>query len=130
MSIELQMMTLAGGYGNIHSTLAVTPLVDIVETTEGLCLFCNLPGVAPSDLTLTKEGEGLHIKGFAGIAPIPGKIHVLEFSDVLYETRVRISAQIDASHIKASYANGLLRVLLPHPAPTAPVQIPVSTDSE
>lgn len=104
--------------------LTATPLIDIVELEDGRCLYCNLPGVAPGEVEVTVDKEHLHIRAAARLTPFKGKIHALEFNDILYEGKVRIPA-VDSSRVEASLVNGLLRVFIPFPSLSTPVRIPV-----
>lgn len=105
--------------------LVETPLIDMVELPEGVCLYCNIPGTSPDGISLTVEGEFLYLRAEAGYEPIRGKIHALEFSDTFYEGRILLPP-VDASRIEASLANGLLRVFMPFQARKKAVRIPVA----
>lgn len=110
------------------SVLAVMPLLDVVELDGGLCLYCNMPGVAGEDVVLEFDQGVLSLKAEARLAPLPGKVHALEFSDIVYEAKVRIPAMVDMNRIEAVLADGSLRVYLPFPGKGAPVRIPVSQE--
>ena len=107
--------------------LTMPPLMDMVELPEGICVYCNLPGVAPGDISLTIDGKFLHIRAESRLPSIRGKIHALEFSDITYEGKVVLPA-VDTERIEASCSNGLLRVMMPFPAEIKPVRIPVTTE--
>ncbi|SBW02735.1 hypothetical protein KL86DPRO_20023 [uncultured delta proteobacterium] len=115
----------AAGQG--ESLLTLSPLTDMVELPEGVCVYCNLPGVAPGDISLTIDAKFLHIRAESRLPAIRGKIHALEFSDITYEGKVILPA-VDAERIEASCSNGLLRVMMPFPAEIKPVRIPVTTE--
>lgn len=104
--------------------LTSIPLMDLVELPDGICLYCNLPGTTPDDVSVTVDGEFLHVRAESFPPPIRGKIHALEFSDIVYEGKVRLPA-VDAGGLEASLANGLLRVFMPFPPKTPGVRIPV-----
>lgn len=106
--------------------LTISPLTDMVELAEGVCVYCNLPGVAPGDITLTIDSKFLYIRAESRLPAIRGKIHALEFSDIAYEGKVVLPA-VDTERIEASCSNGLLRVMMPFPAAIKPVRIPVTT---
>lgn len=112
------------GYG--EPLLILSPLMDMVELPEGVCVYCNLPGVAPGDISLTVDGKFLHIRAESRLPSIRGKIHALEFNDVAYEGKLVLPA-VDTERIEASCSNGLLRVMMPFPAETQPTRIPVTT---
>lgn len=105
--------------------LTTAPLMDLVELEDGCCLYCDLPGVGSDEVELTVDKESLHIRAAARLTPPRGKIHALEFNDIVYEGEVRIPA-VDPSRVEASLVNGLLRVFMPFPAPSTPVRIAVA----
>ena len=107
--------------------LTIAPLMDLVELPDGICLYCNLPGASLGDIAVTVDGEFLHVRAETFLPPIRGKIHALEFSDILYEGKIRLPA-VDAKRLEASLANGLLRVFMPFPPKTPPVRIPVGPE--
>ncbi len=110
---------------NDKPVLTATPLMDLVEQDDGLRLYCTLPGVAPGGAAVTMDGEFLSVRAESRLAPIRGKVHALEFCDIVYEGKIRLPT-VDISRIEASIANGLLCVFLPFPPKKPPLRIPVS----
>ena len=118
------------GYGPAERgepLLTISPLTDIVELSEGFCLYCNLPGVAPENVMAIMDGEFLHIRAESLLPPIKGKVHALEFSDILYEGKIRLPS-FDTEKLDASFVNGLLRIFMPFPPQSPPVRIPVNLE--
>lgn len=114
----------AADHGN--PLLTIPPLIDMVELPEGVCVYCNLPGVAPGDIFLTVDGKFLHIRAESRLPAIRGKVHALEFSDIAYEGKIVLPV-VDTERIEASCSDGLLRVMMYFPTETKPVRIPVTT---
>ncbi len=104
--------------------IVVRPLLDVVESAEGLFVYCNLPGVAHADLELTVDKNELFVRGPTSFSCLPGKVHALEYGDVLYETRLALPLAVDAARIEASMRDGVLTVFLPFPRKSAQ-RIPV-----
>ncbi|MDL2209800.1 Hsp20/alpha crystallin family protein [Desulfovibrio sp. OttesenSCG-928-O18] len=107
------------------SVLSAQPLLDIMERNDGVYLYYNLPGVRLEDIELELDGGVLSLQATARLAPLGGKVHALEFSDIMYESTLRVPAMVDVKRIEASFVNGSLRVFLPSPGKSAPVRIPV-----
>lgn len=105
--------------------LTVIPLIDMVELPDGVCIYCNLPGAAPADVSLTVEGEFLFLRAEARYKPVPGKIHALEFCDTSYAGRILLP-KVDVDRAEASLSNGVLRIFMPFPPKTEPLRIPVA----
>ncbi|MCC8195053.1 MAG: Hsp20/alpha crystallin family protein [Deltaproteobacteria bacterium] len=112
---------------NDKPLLTVSPLIDLVELPEGICLYCNLPGVLPENTDVTVEGNFLYIRAASRLEPIRGKVHALEFSDIFYEGKVLLPA-VDTTRVEATLSNGLLRIMMPFARETRPVRIPVVTE--
>ncbi len=104
--------------------LTIPPLMDIVELPDGICLYCSLPGASLKDIVVTVDKGFLHVRAESFLPPIRGKVHALEFSDILYEGKIRLPA-VDFGKLDASLVNGLLRVFIPFPPKNPPVRIPV-----
>lgn len=105
--------------------LTVIPLIDMVELPDGICLYCNLPGAAPGDVSLTVEGEFLFLRAEARYEPVQGKVHALEFWDTVYEGKLLLP-EVDAARAEASISNGVLRIFMPFAPRSEPVRIPVT----
>lgn len=107
------------------AVLAIRPLLDILERRDGFHLYCNLPGVTPEDIFLELDGDVLSLKASARLFPVAGKVHALEFSDIVYEARLRLPPTVDARRVTADFDNGCLCVTLPFPDAEGRVRIPV-----
>lgn len=101
------------------------PLTDIVESTDGFCLYCNVPGAGHEDVSVSVHKGVLHLRAEAALEPVAGKVHALEVCDVVYEAHFQLTAAIDTDSVEAGLASGVLRVFLPFARKKAPVNIPV-----
>ena len=107
--------------------VTVSPQTDIVERAEGLFIYCNMPGVTEEALRISIEDTTLFIHGETAFGPMPqGRIHALEFDDVVFETRFPVPKTVDHSSIAASLRDGVLELFLPYPPKSVPRRIPVS----
>ena len=105
--------------------LTVAPLIDMVELSDGVHLYCNLPNATPEAVAVTLEGKRLHIRAISRLLPIQGKIHALEFCDIVYEGTVLLPS-VDTTRIEAFLSNGLLRITMPFAPEAHLVRIPVT----
>ena len=102
------------------------PDVDIYETPELLQLWADMPGVDEksvsihlADGVLTIEGQ-VGVKDYERLAPV-----YTEYNVGNYLRRFTVSSDIDAGHITARMANGVLEVELPKVESAKPRRIPV-----
>ena len=103
------------------------PDVDICETQDSLWLWADMPGV--------DEGS-IEVKLADGVLSIEGHVSLQDYEDLApvyteynvgnYLRRFAVSSDIDADHIKASMANGVLKVELPKAESAKPRRIPVA----
>lgn len=100
--------------GSDSLPFATTPLMDMVELPDGICLYCYIPGAAPENVHLTVTGTVLHLRAEVRLPRIRGKIHALEFSDTVYERKVPLPRS-DLARLEATLSCGVLRVFIPFP---------------
>ena len=103
------------------------PDVDICETQDSLWLWADMPGV--------DEGS-IEVKVADGVLSIEGRVSLQDYENLApvyteynvgnYLRRFAVSSDIDADHIKASMASGVLKVELPKAESAKPRRIPVS----
>jgi HSP20 family protein len=105
----------------------IQPPVDIYETPEGLVLLADLPGVAPSDLTVRLEENILTIQGKAKHAVAAEPIY-REFELANFFRQFELSDQVDQAKIAARLNNGVLTLELPKAEKAKPRQIPVQVE--
>jgi len=106
-----------------------TPPVDVVETRTEVILKADLPemsqdeiGIKVEDGTLTIEGERKFLK------ENPEESYIqIERSYGTFRRTFAIPRMIDQEKIKASYKDGVLRIVLPKKEHIYPKQISVET---
>lgn len=90
------------------------PNVDILETSEGLRLWADLPGVDEKNVEVELVDDVLSIRGRVSAAEYENRRPLYtEYNVGSYEARFRVSDAIDGARISAKLANGVLEVALP-----------------
>lgn len=102
----------------------VPPAVDIYETTDGLTMVCDLPGVKTEDLSVTVKDDVLTIRGSAHDETVGTPIYG-EYQLVSFFREFQISEMLDTDNIAADLRNGVLTLRIPPAPKTQPRQIKV-----
>lgn len=100
--------------GATRSESAIRPPVDIFETSDGIKLVADMPGVSKDYLHLRTEGSNLTIEGELHF-DMSGKMEAL-YADVrstLYRCSFVLSSELDVSQIEAILKDGVLAVRIP-----------------
>lgn len=102
---------------NEHDPAAeCSPALDIIETSAGLEIFVDLPGVPPAGVHVSLEGDTLLI---AGQKQPPAcehggaGFHLAERAFGRFGRTVEIDGAYDATKAHASLLHGELRIVLP-----------------
>ena len=113
--------------GRAGTTEAVLrPPVDIYETSEGITLKADMPGVARDQLNLRVEGNSLLVEGTISIAPQEDMTAL--YADVratVYRRRFALSNELETEKIEANLKDGELTVHIPKRAELRPRRIEV-----
>jgi HSP20 family protein len=114
------------------ATAAWLPLVDVFEEPAAIRLLAELPGVRPSDVTISVEDNLLTIKGTKQQVPEEKAETVRRYERTYgaFERTFRLSAAIDANKITATYNLGVLTITLPKAATAKPHLITVEVTPE
>lgn len=102
----------------------VTPPVDIYETSEGLVVKADLPGVSKEGLDVRVENSLLTIRGEASHAA-PGDPVYREYGLVNFFRQFELNERIDQSKISAELMHGVLTLNLPKAEEMKPRRIDV-----
>jgi len=89
----------------------VAPLVDIIETPEGLVLQADMPGVEANDLGVNVENGTLTIRGTVATASTPSTY--AEFERVEFFRQFELGESIETTKITADLSNGVLTLYMP-----------------
>ncbi len=91
------------------------PAVNVSETKDQFMLEVAVPGLKKEDIHLKVEEETLIIsaKKEAETEETKNNYTRREFDFSNFERRFQLNETIDAEHIKASFENGILNIVLP-----------------
>ena len=103
---------------NASSTSRVwVPALDVSERRDAYVVHAELPGVTPEHLDISFEQNVLTIRGTKAAAfdqnEEETRVFAAERVHGSFERSVRLPEFVDAEHIDASFANGLLTVTVP-----------------
>jgi HSP20 family molecular chaperone IbpA len=107
----------------------IQPPVDIYETSEGLVLLADLPGVSPNDLTVRHEDKILTIQG-KGKHLVSSEPIYREYELGLFFRQFILSEEVDVQKITAGLRHGVLTLQLPRAEKAKPRQIPVEVEKQ
>lgn len=102
------------------------PPVDIFETTEGITLVADMPGVSKERLSVSVERDSLVIEGDVQV-DIPQQIEPVH-ADVRathYRRSFALSSELDSGKISAALKDGVLTLRIPKRAELQPRRIQV-----
>jgi len=105
-----------------------TPPLDIHETSDGLVLEADLPGVPADQLAVRVEDNVLHIYGKT-VWPMDdeARLHHEEVRPGDFYRSFILSDQVDTDNIAADFHQGVLRLTLPKAAKARPRKIEIRT---
>jgi HSP20 family molecular chaperone IbpA len=110
---------------NTSARRVTMPRADIYEAKDGVHLVADMPGVDESSIDVTLHRNVLTIFGKVPERSLEGHRRVYaEFEDADFSRSFRLSDESDASGIRATVQNGVLRVFVPKSEP-AVKRIPV-----
>jgi HSP20 family protein len=107
-----------------EATLA--PPVDILESSDGITLQADMPGVSKERLQVRVEGDNLLLEGTL-LLDVPESAHPAH-ADVRSSTYLRrfvLSRELETDKIEASLKDGVLTVHIPRRAELRPRTIEV-----
>jgi HSP20 family protein len=106
-----------------------TPPIDIYETTDGLVLHADLPGVSIKTLELQVQDNKLTLFGRVDpvVPPLARPLHQ-EYAVGDFLRSFILSDEVDHERITATMTNGVLKVVLPKAAQTKLRRIEVNPE--
>ena len=106
---------------------ALVPPVDVIEDTEGITLYADLPGVPKDRLDVHIDGEVLVIDGEMGLE-MPKDLEAthVEVSLPRYRRVFTLSRELDPLRMSAELKNGVLKVRIHKAEHAKPRRIEVS----
>src|SRR4051812_18454540 len=109
----------------VNRRAVLTPRVDVLEQTEKLVLFVDLPGVKSEDVELNFEKGELTVRARRDLPKRPGRCLVEQFEAAEYYRSFLLSQDVAADQIAAELKNGVLTVDLPRSPAALPRKISV-----
>ena len=90
------------------------PPVDIYESSDGITVLADMPGVAKDRLNVRVEGNSLLIEGAIGVAPQEqmSALHA-EVRATVYRRSFTLSNELETQKIEAALKDGQLTVRIP-----------------
>ena len=102
------------------------PRLDVVETSDAFRVDVEIPGAGKEDVELQMEKGVLSIHArVPSTNGTPGRYHVREHGSREFVRELGLGDAIDAEHISAEVARGLLTIHLPKVAAATPRRIDV-----
>ena len=110
-------------------TAAWAPRVDIREEAERFVIRADVPGVDPAAIEVNMDRNVLSIRGERAAEPVDASGHGsrLERPHGPFHRRFVLPDSADAEHITASNRHGVLEIVIPKKAESAPRRIVIDT---
>src|SRR5215211_4515660 len=90
------------------------PHVDCYRTQDALTVLVELPGVDPADIDLVVGDETLFLTGQRVRPREEGQVYQqMELDYGLFRRQVALGADVDVERATATYAQGILKIVLP-----------------
>ena len=109
-----QELSAAGPRGHVAGDCQ--PPLDVIETDDAVEVLLDLPGVAPESVRVLLKGAVVLIAGekwVQGQAAGAGGYHLGERASGRFASAVRVAGAFDGADVRATLADGELRVRLP-----------------
>ncbi len=106
---------------------ALTPPVDVIEDSDGITLYADLPGVPKDRLNLHVEAGTLTIEGEISL-PTPEGMDATHIEVTLprYRRVFTLSKELDPTKVSAELAHGVLKLSIPKAEHAQPRRIQVA----
>jgi HSP20 family protein len=105
------------------------PRVDIKEEDQRFVIFVDVPGVDPAAIEVSMEKSILSIKGQRSVETTEqnGRFTRVERAHGSFHRRFNLPDSADADNIVANGKHGVLEIVIPKKAETAPRRIAINT---
>lgn len=101
--------------------------VDAYETEDSIVLTASVPGVRPEDVEITLDGDTLIIRGQINGLVSDAKYLLRERFHGAFERRLAVNIPVNIETAEASFADGVLKLVLPKAQEARPQRIAVKT---
>ncbi len=125
--LQREMNRLVSDFFSGVSVWGTYPPMTMVETTDDIIVYAELPGMDRNDFKVTLTDNVLSITGERKEEQLPEGARYLfnERTTGRFARDIRLPVDVDASKIKAEFKNGLLKVTLPKHEETKPKEITI-----
>jgi len=103
----------------------VFPPMNITQDNDNFYVRAEVPGVKPSELSISAVRNRLSIAGKREIERERASYHRRERAEGSFNRTVTLPAEVDAERVEAKYADGILSLTLPKAEVAKPRQIKV-----
>ncbi|MCA9040087.1 MAG: Hsp20/alpha crystallin family protein [Planctomycetaceae bacterium] len=122
-----------GAFG-LNPQTGFHPDIDIVETSEAVCVCIDVPGIDPETIDLNIAGNMLRIRGLRTSCKASreedARVHLQERMTGSFDRSIPMPCQVLADDISAEANHGVLTVHLPKPEPERPHEIKIKVSTE
>jgi HSP20 family protein len=103
----------------------VSPAIDVVEKSDEIVVYCDLPGIKKEDVDLSIAGSVLTIKGEKKKETDKGKSYRDETWSGSFQRTISLPEIVDPNKVDASMKDGVLSISLAKMEDKKPKQIEV-----
>jgi HSP20 family protein len=106
------------------------PALDVKETKDTIVVTAELPGLTPKDIEVSISGDLLTLKGEKKQEREEKEesYHLVERRYGSFTRSIRLAAEVDPQHIKASHKDGILTINLPKSEKAKEKQIKINIE--
>jgi HSP20 family protein len=109
-----------------YSEVALTPPVDVIEDSNGITLYADLPGVGREKLDLRVEADTLTIEAEADLAMPEGLASQhTEVGLARFRRVFTLSKELDTEQVSAELSQGVLTLRIPKARHAQPRRVEV-----
>jgi HSP20 family protein len=109
-----------------YSEAALTPPVDVIEDSNGITLYADLPGVSREKLDLRVEADTVTIEAEADLAMPEGLTSQhTEVGLARFRRVFTLSKELDTEQVSAELAHGVLTLRIPKARHAQPRRVEV-----
>ena len=126
-SIQSDMNRLLSGAEAPRRARAAYPPLNVWSTADGLVLDAEMPGVDPQDVEISVVGDELSLRGKVNAQePAEGETVLRrERPAGEFQRTLQLPFRANAGAVKATFKNGILRIVLPRSEEEKPRKIAI-----
>lgn len=104
----------------------ISPAVDVLDDSESVTVFCNLPGLDRKDIEVNLTNNVLSIKGERKAVSEKRKVFKDESWVGSFQRTISLPVTVDPNSVKAELSDGVLSIRLEKKSEAKPRQITVA----